>query len=244
MTIQNTSPNPRAKSAEQTLQSLQSGRGKSEPKTVNPLESGHTLEDQALNTEPQHQTLTNKNMPDQNNYHPARRNVSITSKEAKRFKLLGNMGEKLAETILQKGGFTDIVNLNHVAMNFPFADFIAEKEGVKYLISVKARNKFEHTGVLNSRFKLGDTDKKLEKLQNDEKFSAYNGHVPAWMAIALEKHTYEAYWGLIDELPNKRGISMSEKAKQNYRCLAKDQPHGFDFDEFGNIFSKTRQIVI
>ena len=177
-------------------------------------------------------------MPDQNNYHPARRNVSMTSKEAKRFKLLGNMGEKLAEAILQKGGFTDIVNLNQVAMNFPFADFSAEKDGVKYLISVKARNKYEHTGVLNSRFKLGDTEKKLEKLQNDEKYAAFKDYVPAWLAIALENHTCEAYWGLIDELPNKRGISMSEKAKNNHRCLAKDLPHGFDFDAFQNKYSK------
>ena len=170
-------------------------------------------------------------------YDPARRNVSLTSKEGKRFKKLGDMGEQLALLLLERHGFIHFHNLNNSSMNFPFADLMAEKDGVKYLISVKARNKFEHTGKLNSRFKLGDTEKKIQKLRNDEKFAPYRDYVPAWMAIALDKHTYEAYWGLIDELPNKRGISMSEKAKQNYRCLAKDQPHNFNFDEFGNIYN-------
>jgi len=176
-------------------------------------------------------------MPHQIKYDPAARNVSITSKEGKRFKKLGDIGEHLALLLLERNGFIHFHNLNNTAMNFPFADFMAEKDGVKYLISVKARNKYEHTGRLNARFKLGDTEKKIQKLKNDEKLAAYREYVPAWLAIALDKHTYEAYWGLIDELPNKRGISMSEKAKQNYRCLAKDLPHGFDFDEFQNTYT-------
>jgi hypothetical protein len=56
---------------------------------------------------------------------------------ANRWKRLGDVGEELTESLLLKNGFTNIRNLNHNKKNFAFADFYAEKEGAKYVISVK-----------------------------------------------------------------------------------------------------------
>jgi hypothetical protein len=169
-------------------------------------------------------------------YDPAFRHVRLGPVEGRRFKHLGDIGEILAEQILRENGFTDIRNLNSIKKNFVFADYYAEKDRNKYLISVKARNKFENNGSLNTRYKLG---RNLEsRIESALKMEEFRDCMPAWLAIVLEAETYSAFFGLIKELDNNHGIPMSQKAKESYLCLAMDTPHEFDPDGFKNVYNK------
>ena len=72
-------------------------------------------------------------------------------KEAARKKSLGELGELFAIKALVDKEFDRIRNLNDRQFNEPFADIECEKGGQKYIISVKARNKFQLDGKLNTR---------------------------------------------------------------------------------------------
>lgn len=171
-------------------------------------------------------------------YDPSERKVEITKKEGRRFKKLGDFGEQLTSGILAKNGFCEIIDLNTKMMNFPFADFSAERNSIKYIISVKSRNKYEHTGKLNSRYKLGNSEKTLNKIKTEEKYSEYKDYEPAWLAISFEKKTFDAYFGTIEMLKNKRGISMSKKHLDKYENLSLKENHCFDSEDFINIYNK------
>jgi hypothetical protein len=167
-------------------------------------------------------------------YDPAKRNVHLGPAEGKRFQRLGEIGELLAAQILKQNRFTDIRNLNSIKKNFVFADYHAEKDGTRYLISVKARNKYENNGALNSRYKFGkNLDKRIDRALSMEEF---RGCKPAWLAIVLESEIFNAYFGLIEELESNHAILMSQKAISSYNHLAKDEVHGFDPDDFKNVY--------
>ncbi|MBN2864122.1 MAG: hypothetical protein JXN62_13225 [Bacteroidales bacterium] len=175
-------------------------------------------------------------MKKKNKYDPAKRNVHLGSVEGKRFQRLGEIGELLAAQILKENRFTDIRNLNSIKKNFVFADYHAKKDGIRYLISVKARNKFENNGSLNSRYKFGkNLESKIQRALGTDEFRDCK---PAWLAIVLEPETYNAYFGLIEELESNHAILMSKKATETYRCFAKDSVHGFDPDDFKNVYKK------
>ena len=74
-----------------------------------------------------------------------------TKKEAERKKSLGELGELFAIKALVDKKFDRIRNLNDNHMNEKFADIECEKDGLRYVISVKARNKYQKNGKLNSR---------------------------------------------------------------------------------------------
>ena len=76
-------------------------------------------------------------------------------KEAARKKSLGELGELFAIKTLVDCEYDKIRNLNDVTMNESFADIYCEKDGKRYVISVKARNKYQVDGSLNSRYNLG-----------------------------------------------------------------------------------------
>jgi hypothetical protein len=76
-------------------------------------------------------------------------------KEAARKKSLGELGELFALKALVDKKFDRIRNLNDNTRNEAFADIECEKDGLRYIISVKARNKYQKNGRLNSRYNLG-----------------------------------------------------------------------------------------
>lgn len=150
-----------------------------------------------------------------------KRTAILNQATADRCKKLGDIGEELTPRLLKANGFTNIENLNQTQKNFPFADFSAEKDGRKYVISVKIRNKYEfRTKRLNGRYKLGP--KCHEHATNAERLLSAKA---AWLTISLDKRTYSAYFGLLSSLNGSRGVSMSDKAVLKYDCLAKDAPH-------------------
>ena len=77
-------------------------------------------------------------------------------KEAARKKSLGELGELFALKALVDKKFDRIRNLNDNSMNEAFADILCEKDGLRYIISVKARNKYQKNGKLNTRYNLGE----------------------------------------------------------------------------------------
>ena len=78
----------------------------------------------------------------------------MTATEKTRF--LGVEGERLAAEVLAEHGYENISNLNYHKKNYPFADLYAEKDGKKFVISVKTRNKCTQYGGLNSSYNLGN----------------------------------------------------------------------------------------
>jgi len=164
----------------------------------------------------------------------AKRIAVLDKSVARRWRELGAAGEALAELLLRSNGFTHIKNLNRQQTNFPFADFYAERDGQRYVISVKARNKYEFgTGRLNSRYKLGA--KCYENTAAAEKqFRAK----AAWLTIALAADTYSAYFGLLSSLSGSLGVTMSERAVSSYECLAREKAHSLDYAALRNVYRR------
>jgi hypothetical protein len=163
----------------------------------------------------------------------------LDSSTALRAKRLGDVGEALAEALLNLHGFANIRNLNHDRRNFPFADFFAERASTRYVISVKSRNRFEFSSPgpprLNRRYKLGS-----QSPRHAADAAAHFNAFPAWLAIALDTHSYCAYFGLLSDLNGSLGINMSAAALLSYECLAREQPHTFQHASLLNVYEVRR----
>lgn len=150
--------------------------------------------------------------------------------EASRKKSLGELGELFAIKALVDNHYEKIINLNDKKMNFPFADLYAEKEGKSFIVSVKARNKYQKNHKLNAYYNLGS--EAYKKAARAEKEYCAEPH---WMAIQFDQFTYSTYWGSLEELNGKNAIPLLQCAQGNIGiCLAKDKRHYFDFGYFGN----------
>lgn len=152
-------------------------------------------------------------------------------KEAARKKSLGELGELFAVKALVDYKFDKIRNLNDDHMNLQFADLYAEKDGKKYVISVKARNKFQKNGSLNSSYKLGENA--YEKAQ---RVSEIYDAEPYWMAIQFDRNDYSIYFGSLKSLEGRKSIPVKkcEKGKIG-EILVHNKRHYFDFDFYSNI---------
>ena len=155
---------------------------------------------------------------------------SNSQKEALRKKSLGELGELVAIKALVDRSFTKIVNLNDHQQNYPFADLFAQKGRKRYVISVKARNKYQANGKLNTRYKLGN--KVLEHALNAE--TEFNAKA-YWLAIVFDRMDYSVYMGSLEELDGKLGIPVGLCINHGFgECLVEKHRHYFDFDYFSN----------
>jgi hypothetical protein len=154
----------------------------------------------------------------------------MDGKIALRRKSLGTLGELFAIKALVDNNFSNIRNLNDYKRNYPFADIYAERGDEKYIISVKARNRYERSGKLNSRYKLGK-DCYIHAKNAEKEFKAK----PAWMAISIFDDIYSVYFGTLELLSGNTGILMSDKHLKRYKCLVNDKPHNLDFKPYKNI---------
>lgn len=151
-------------------------------------------------------------------------------KEASRKKSLGELGELFALKALVDSKFDRIRNLNDDAMNETFADISCEKDGEKYIISVKARNKFQKNGKLNTRYNLGK-DAYQKALASEKKYKA-KAH---WMAIQFDRKTFSIYFGNLNELNGSRAISVDKCEKEIIgEIWEHNKRHYFDFDYYTN----------
>lgn len=151
-------------------------------------------------------------------------------KEALRKKSLGELGELFGIKALVDSSFEKVVNLNDKKMNYPFADLYAEKDGQRFIISIKARNKYQKNHTLNAFYNLGS--RAYEKAKSAE---LEFGAVAHWLAIQFDAKTYSVYFGTLTELSQHKSIPMRECEKGNIgECLVRDKRHYFDFSFFEN----------
>lgn len=156
--------------------------------------------------------------------------------DARRCKRLGDVGEQLAPMLLKRAGFTGIVDLNGRHYNYPFGDFLAERNSTRYVISVKTRNKWELPGPpkLNSRYRLGEKCEELAAAAEERERA-----VAAWLAISVAPSTFDAFFGTVQLLLslglNAKGIQMTEKYTRCYECLARSERHNLDYGCLKNL---------
>jgi hypothetical protein len=151
-------------------------------------------------------------------------------KEAARKKSLGELGELFAIKALVDRGYDKIRNLNDKSLNEPFADLECEKDGIKLIISVKARNKFQKKGTLNSRYNLGSNayDKALA---SETKHDA----IAHWIAVQFDEKTFSIYFGTLSELNGKKAIPIDLCEKNIVGEIWEyNKRHYFDFDFYSN----------
>jgi len=151
-------------------------------------------------------------------------------KEAARKKSLGELGELFAIKALVDKKIDRIRNLNDNVMNETFADIECEKDGQKCIVSVKARNKFQKNGRLNTRYNLGANvyEKALiaEKKYNS---SAY------WMAIQFDHKSFSIYFGSLKELNGSKAIPVDKCEKGIIGEIWElNRGHYFDFEYYTN----------
>lgn len=151
-------------------------------------------------------------------------------KEASRKKSLGELGELFALKSLVDKKFDRIRNLNDDLMNETFADISCEKDGVKYVISVKARNKYQKNGKLNTRYNLGK-DVYEKALAAEKKYNAK----AFWLAIQFDHNSFSIYFGQLEELDGSKAIPVDKCEKgQVGEIWVHNRHHYFDFDYYTN----------
>lgn len=151
-------------------------------------------------------------------------------KEAARKKSLGELGELFALKALVDKKFDRIRNLNDNIMNETFADIECDKEGLRYVISVKARNRYQKNGKLNSRYNLG-ADVYEKALSAEKKYNA-SAH---WIAIQFDHKSFSIYFGTLKELNGSKAIPVDKCEKgvvgEIWEC---NKRHYFDFEYYTN----------
>ena len=151
-------------------------------------------------------------------------------KEAARKKSLGELGELFAIKALVDQEYDKIRNLNDTHMNQAFADIYCEKDGNRYVISVKARNKYQQDGKLNTRYNLGtNAYDKAARAEAEYNAEAY------WMAIQFDTNSYSIYFGSLKELNGANSIPVDKCERGEIgTILVHNRRHYFDFDYYKN----------
>ena len=155
----------------------------------------------------------------------------LSIKEAKRKKALGELGELIGVKALVDNGFINVMNLNDKKKNYAFADLYAEKDGKKYVISIKARNKYQLNGSENLSYKLGK-----RVFINAEKASMEYSAEAYWMAISFDEHSFSIYFGELARLGTRFSIPIRQCEKQELGIekLEDNKAHYFDWCYFKN----------
>jgi hypothetical protein len=151
-------------------------------------------------------------------------------KDAARKKSLGELGELFAIKALVDKSFDKIRNLNDKRLNEPFADLECERNGKKYIISVKARNKYQKGGTLNTRYNLG-LNAYDKAISSEKKHNA----IAHWMAIQFDRKSYSIYFGSLEDLNGSKAIPVDKCEKgQTGEVWVHNKRHYFDFDFYTN----------
>jgi Holliday junction resolvase-like predicted endonuclease len=161
----------------------------------------------------------------------------IIKAQSSRITELGKLGEEFAMEALKRNGFQQVSNLNESKHNHPFADVVAEKQGTRYFISVKARNEKQRNGKNNDSYnciKIAETNSNILKsrgktkeeitllaLEQVRKLAKGFDAIPAWITVPIrpEEGTFAVYFGLLEDLGVRRSIPMTQDARENYQCF-------------------------
>lgn len=115
-------------------------------------------------------------------------------------------------------------------MNEPFADILCEKNGKRYVVIVKARNKWQKNGKLNNRYNLGSNAyEKASVAEQKYEAEAY------WLAIQFYQNSFSIYFGALSELNGSKAIPVDKCEKGLVGSIwALNTRHFFDFDFYSN----------
>jgi hypothetical protein len=117
----------------------------------------------------------------------------------------------------------DIVNLNEIRPNYRCWDFLATKDGQRYIVQVKFRNHTRHTGAeKRDVYNMFDSPAEVEEAR---RIPRDHDAIPAWITgtVNAPRQTYCVYWGLFSELPNWQAVPMSPDARRRYLALVLDR---------------------
>jgi hypothetical protein len=178
--------------------------------------------------------------------------VNLDSGTAGRARRIGILGEKLAESQLLAHDFTNVRNLNRtLRMNHPGADLYAERNGIGFWISVKARNKYTEGAKLNDRYKIDPE----ELLSLAECRARKPGSRTACVAVSFvmsersalggePPRSYSCYLAPLD-LTGGNGILMRPRHLATYQCLALNEtiPLTEDVSDLENRYERRTTIA-
>lgn len=155
---------------------------------------------------------------------------------------LGDLGEQLAAECLTRFGFGEVVNLNGVRRHYPFADLIGVRDNARFLIGVKTRNEMRQGQLeINGSYNLilvsdaknralksqGKTVEEITRMALEEvhQLARAERAIPAWVTVPIDvaTATFSAYFGLLDDLGNRRSVPMTFDARRRYLVLAEKQ---------------------
>jgi hypothetical protein len=153
--------------------------------------------------------------------------------EHERRKALGIWGERKAITLLRHANFANVRDLNAATVNHPFGDISAERNGVRYLIGVKTRNKFTVRGPLNPTYNIRKKGADVAAIAARQKAQL------AWIALQVipERQIFWAYFGTIaqiEELAERFSIPMRAFDTPKYECLADQEVDATILAEWSN----------
>jgi hypothetical protein len=143
-----------------------------------------------------------------------------TRGRVERLRALGNWGEKKAIDLLKRAGFSAVTELNADFSNHPFGDICAERNGARYLIGVKTRNKYQASGLINPTYNVRKRGVDVGAIAEQRKA------IPAWIAIPVipEEQTFSAYFGTIlqiNEAGERFSIPMGPEQTARYERLSR-----------------------
>jgi hypothetical protein len=128
--------------------------------------------------------------------------------------------EKKAIDLLKRAGFRNVRDINAETFNHPFGDIYAERDGARYLIGVKTRNKYQVSGLINPTYNVRKRGVDVNSVAR--KCNA----TLAWVGIALvpEEQRFSAYFGTIAQIEDageRFSIPMKPEQTTRYECLSR-----------------------
>jgi hypothetical protein len=143
-----------------------------------------------------------------------------TRERVQRKRALGDWGEKKAVDLLKRAGFRNVKDMNAETVNHPFGDIYAERDGPRYLIGVKTRNKYQVSGLINPTYNVRKRGADVKAVAQQ-----YNATL-AWVAIAVvpEEQRFSAYFGTIAQIEDageRFSIPMRLEQTKRYECLSR-----------------------
>jgi hypothetical protein len=154
--------------------------------------------------------------------------------KAQRKRELRDFGERVMTRHLTDQGFKcELLRVNHRCF-----DISALKDGQHFLYSVKSRNHTTRAGAE----KKDDYNLLHGKNRVEEAYEICRTRnaIPMWATVRVhvDKKVYDAYFGQIDDLPNKKSVPMNADARQRHNKFGEDIPDQSIKSEWTNVRDK------
>ncbi len=143
-----------------------------------------------------------------------------TRERVQRKRALGDWGERKALDLLKRAAFRNVRDINAESANHPFGDIFAERNGERYLIGVKTRNRYQMSGLINPTYNVRKRGADVQGIARRHSATL------AWVAIAVvpEEQTFSAFFGTIAQIEDageRFSIPMKPEQTAHYECLSR-----------------------